>query len=131
MVEGHSKVPAVRSSKRLGRKRLARPRRLVLALLLALILAVGAGFVRRQIAIIRLQAEIKRVQAEIGAVQSRNENLRQQIEHMAGPEYVEKAAREKLGLVMPGETVYDIAEPKDFASPFDVPKRNSSPEAGY
>lgn len=130
-IDGEKSVSVRRIGRRATRRRLTKPHRLVAAIFVCIGVLVGAGFVYRQFRIVQLRAEVRRVQAEIKAVEIRNENLRKQIEHMNSLEYVEKVAREKLGLVMPGETVYDIAEPKEFPSPFDVPKRKDNAKAGY
>lgn len=106
--------------------KLVRPGRFLGTLFLAVVLMIAFGFVQRQVRIIRLRKEIERVKAEIRAMEIRNDELRKQIEHLNSPEYIEKAARSHLGLVMPGELVYDVAEEKEFAAPFYVPKRKTS-----
>lgn len=58
------------------------------------------GFVQ----IWRLQNEIERVQAEIEMIEAENERLREELAYLMSDEYIEKVAREELGLVMPGET---------------------------
>ncbi|NLV91455.1 MAG: septum formation initiator family protein [Firmicutes bacterium] len=108
-------------------KRLTNPRRFATALLVGLLLVVGVGFVHRHLRVKQVEAEIRRVQAEIQAVQARNQRLQELIDYMNSPEYVEKVAREKLRLVMPGETVYKIAEPQDFPAPYDIPQTNPKP----
>lgn len=68
----------------------------------ALYMAVSyiSGFVQ----IWRLQNEIRRVRAEIELVEAQNQALREELAYLLSDEYVEKVAREELGLVMPGET---------------------------
>ena len=41
----------------------------------------------------------------------RNKQLEEEIANWQSPEYVERAAREELGLVKPGETMYIFAQP--------------------
>jgi cell division protein FtsB len=48
-------------------------------------------------------AEIER---EIEYYRAMNEALMEQVETLKSPEQIEKVAREKLGLVMPGEVQY-------------------------
>lgn len=59
----------------------------------------------------RLEAEIRRVEARIASVEAENEALRRQLSYMQSDEYIEKVAREELGLVMPGEVAVIVASP--------------------
>lgn len=52
----------------------------------------------------RLRQEIQRVELEIAATKTRNEQLRHELAYLQSDEYIEKVAREELGLVRPGET---------------------------
>jgi len=112
--------------------RLVRPGRFVGIVLLVFMVVIAAGFVRRQLRIIGLRQEIERTKAEIRAMEIRNDELRKQIAYLNSPEYIEQSARNNLGLVMPGELVYNVAEVKEFAAPFSVPKRKTtSSQSGY
>lgn len=53
-------------------------------------------------------AAIKRQYAEL---KEQNEALRQQIREIKRPEYIERYAREKMGLVKPGEKAYVVLPP--------------------
>lgn len=55
---------------------------------------------------IRIKRRIEEAQAEINYLRISNSALEQQIETMKTEEYIEQVAREKLGLVMPGEVQY-------------------------
>ena len=66
-----------------------------------------SGFVQ----IWRMQSEIDRVRAEIEAVEAQNQELREELAYLQSNEYIEKVAREELGLVMPGETAVIVATP--------------------
>mgnify|MGYP001043620807 CR=1 FL=1 len=112
------------------RERLKKPRRrwkatprIFLFLLGVIGLRMLGGFVVRHMDIIMLQNKITRVQREINAFEQRHEVIREQIEYMQGDEYVEKAARDKLGLVMPGDVVYKPTRPARPGDPLDVQKR--------
>lgn len=50
-----------------------------------------------------LRREINQVQLQLGEVQAKNAELREQLKKVQSDEYVEQVAREKLGLVKPGE----------------------------
>lgn len=108
--------------------RLVHPGRFLAVVGLVIICIIAAGFAQRQVRIVRLRREIERTKAEIRAMQMRNDELRKQIDYLNSPEYVEKMARSNLGLVMPGEYVYDVAEVKELSDPFYVPKRKTSPD---
>jgi cell division protein FtsL len=50
--------------------------------------------------------EMNNVQAKVAEEMSLNEDLKNQKEMLATDEYVEKVAREKLGMVKPGEKIF-------------------------
>ena len=55
-----------------------------------------------------LREELSR---QVAAVSQTNEELSYQIEHGADDKTIEEIARDKLGLVLPGETIfYDISD---------------------
>ena len=60
----------------------------------------------------RRLAELK---SEIEYYRSMNETLEKQAQMLSSDEYIEKAAREKLGLVKPGEIQYMFVEDKPGA----------------
>lgn len=66
-----------------------------------------SGFIE----ILRLERAIAAVEKEIEQVSLENEALREQLAVLRSPEYIERVAREELGLVMPGETAVILAEP--------------------
>jgi len=86
----------------------------LLAAAFALYMAVSyiTGFVQ----IWKLEAEIERVRARIAVVEAENEALRRQLSYLQSDEYIEKVAREELGLVMPGETAVLVATPVSGSS---------------
>ncbi|NMB45782.1 MAG: hypothetical protein GX998_05150 [Firmicutes bacterium] len=104
------------------RKRWRITPRFFVFLLCLLLLWIGAGFIHRYLKIVLLQGKIVRVEREIAAIESRNEVIREQIEEMQSDAYLEKIAREKLGLIKPGETVY-IPMRTAPADSVDVEKR--------
>jgi cell division protein FtsB/cell division protein DivIC len=64
------------------------------------------SFAIRQTEVVRIRRRIEEAQDEINHLRISNSALEQQIETMKTEEYIEKVAREKLGLVMPGEVQY-------------------------
>lgn len=52
------------------------------------------------------EAQKQQLQREAAEVAARNEELKYCIEHSGDAETIQKIAREKLGLVMPGEIIF-------------------------
>jgi cell division protein FtsL len=73
-----------------------------------LLVAVATAFVFRQAEVMAVQKTLAAMQTEIEQYTSLNESLAKQIEALKSDDYIEKAAREKLGLVMPGEVQYMV-----------------------
>lgn len=57
----------------------------------------------------RLLADVQRIEAENRSLMEGNERLRVELRRLAGdPAALERAAREELGLVRPGEVVFRL-----------------------
>lgn len=85
------------------------PRFWTIALIIAIVYVAGnyaQGFIR----IANLRAEIRRVEAQIEEVQARNVQFREELQRLNSDEFIERTAREELGLVMPGETALILIE---------------------
>jgi cell division protein DivIC len=113
------------------RKESKRPRkrwrvtpRFFLFVLSLILIWIGVGFASRYLHIVVLQGKIVRVEREVAAIKTRNEAIRQQIEEMQTDTYIEKVAREKLGLIKPGETVYIPVRSATADDPLGVEKRS-------
>ncbi|MGI6227799.1 MAG: FtsB family cell division protein [Peptococcales bacterium] len=52
-----------------------------------------------------LQQEIEILEVQLTEVRKENTKLQQELDHVQTPEAIEKTAREKLGLIKPGEVV--------------------------
>jgi len=53
----------------------------------------------------QLKGEIKGLEAQLAKIQQENIELQEELEYNYTPEAIEKIAREKLGLIKPGEIV--------------------------
>lgn len=95
--------------RRRRKKRLNVLQFLGLILALWLLFCFGKGMVTNY----RLKLEIADIKMEIDAIRMRNAELEREIEKYNSPEYVEKIAREELGLVKPGETLFIMSQPLD------------------
>ena len=69
------------------------------------------------------KAEIDALNADIAASQAKQDSLRQQVSRWQDPNYVKQQARDRINMVMPGETGYWV-----FGS--DLPAGSSSSQSG-
>ncbi|NLA59012.1 MAG: septum formation initiator family protein [Firmicutes bacterium] len=134
MAEDVISLKSRRKRRTKARKRWKVKPRFFLLLLSLLLIWVAAGFVNRYVHIAMLKAKIVRVEREIAALETRNEAVRQQLKEMQTDAYIERMAREKLGLVKPGEIVYIPVHAAAPGDPPDVAKRpggGSGSAGGY
>lgn len=96
-------------------RRLSRP---AVALI---ILVVGSAAVQvfgsSLLEVYRLDREAARLEALKRDFQEQNAVLREEIKLLATPRYIEKLAREQLGLVKPGEVAILIVQPRPQSLP--------------
>lgn len=83
------------------------------ALLLSLVLYFAYSSSKQVQLALELRAKLDRVNKEIAATQQRTEELRREIEYLKSDAYIEKVAREELGLVKPGEIIFMPAAKPD------------------
>jgi len=71
------------------------------------------------IEIYNVQHEVKQLQKQMDDLRVKNTDLRKQIEQLNSDAFIEREAREKLGLVKPGEKIILEAKPgaKDSTGP--------------
>lgn len=70
--------------------------------------------------IIKMQENVHtmaKIQAQITSIEKQNLELKKEIQRFQTSEYIEREAREKLGLVKPGEKVIIEVEPGKEVSP--------------
>jgi len=58
-----------------------------------------------------MQGELRQVQKQVAELQIKNAQLRDQLKLVQSDSYIEQMAREKLGLVKPGESRIITVEP--------------------
>lgn len=68
-----------------------------------------------------VQDEMKNIKTQMQELQNKNVELRKQVEQLSSDAYIEREAREKLGLVKPGEKI--ILETKPGAEGSGIPAR--------
>jgi cell division protein FtsL len=87
----------------------------------------AVAFTTTFLELFRLQREADRLVRMRTALQQESAALREEIRALHTPEYIEKIAREQLGLVKPGEIVLLIVQPPPPvpAHPAPVPEEPS------
>ncbi|MCX6020424.1 MAG: septum formation initiator family protein [Chloroflexi bacterium] len=94
----------------------------VLLVAAALLLSFGAAIAGRAVQMVRITQDETRLRREVALVQERNAALRAQKEFYNSEAYVQRVAREELGLVKPGEiAVIVVNRPKAEAPPAPLP----------
>ncbi|HOV80316.1 MAG TPA: septum formation initiator family protein [Bacillota bacterium] len=78
--------------------------RLPALIALLILMYLAASFGNQFSRISSLQREIENIQQQVNELQQKNAALRQELQMVQSDSYIEKIAREKLGLVKPGET---------------------------
>ena len=73
-----------------------------------LFVAVAIAFVFRQAEVMTVRSTLAEMRSQIDYYKSLNNALAEQVEALQSDGYIEKAAREKLGLVRPGEVQYMV-----------------------
>jgi cell division protein FtsL len=72
--------------------------------IIAIIAVIAAfNFYQNITRMTQIENKIKEIEAEIAETEAENEQLQKQIQNSDNKEYIEEVAREKLGLVKPGE----------------------------
>ena len=84
----------------------------IICFMLAIIVYLGFSIVQQEIYISEIRQETAQTQQRLAEAQKTNAALKQEKENLNKPEYVEKVAREELGMTKPGEVPYISAENK-------------------
>ncbi|MBI2952958.1 MAG: septum formation initiator family protein [Chloroflexi bacterium] len=84
--------------------KLAGKRRLIVAVLVAVLGLLLFSFSSLALSGYRLNQQAESLQQEIQALKAKNEELQKQSRYLESDEGIEKMAREQLGWVKPGET---------------------------
>lgn len=85
--------------------------KLFLILLLLEIFFLGGWGIKISLDINQAQDKVRLVKEDIHKLQEENQRLKELKKNLADPFYIEKEAREKLGLAKRGEIVYKIISP--------------------
>lgn len=85
--------------------------KLPLLVLLVLLFYLAITFTLQFHRLAALHQEIRQVQKQVTELQSKNSELREQLKRVQSDSYIEQMAREKLGLIKPGEARIVPLEP--------------------
>lgn len=77
-----------------------------LVIIICILIFFGVIFIKQQIIINRLNKEYKQYNDQLSKIKMQNEQLNEQFNIMKREDYIEKLARDKLGLVKPGEILF-------------------------
>ncbi len=105
---------SVHAARIAGRRARVTPRALVLLVaVLAMLLAIS--YPLRQY--VDARGDVARLEQRLSGLEEQNRTLHEQIERLHDPEYVERLARECLGMVRPGEIAFVVAPEGGEAEP--------------
>lgn len=65
-----------------------------------------ATLITQQLSISRQNRRIEELQSRVSEAQQQAESLKNEVDNLNNPEYIERIAREQLGLVRPNERVF-------------------------
>lgn len=74
-------------------------------IILVLVGYIVISFVRQEMAIRRIEDEISQKQTELEKLKDDNVRLQEQVKNANSDDYIEKLARERLGMLKPGEII--------------------------
>lgn len=95
----------------IGKKRL---RNFIIAIIIGMIVIVFVTGRKGLIRLVQLRIEESKLKSDIGKLNKNNVRLSEEIEKLQkDPKTIEKIAREELGLVKKGETVYKFVPKKE------------------
>ncbi|MFZ5642718.1 MAG: FtsB family cell division protein [Bacillota bacterium] len=96
---GHEREKNTNKSRMVFRPGKKLPAIIAVFLLFYLLISFFAHFHRLYV----LQADIKEIETQLEELKLKNDDLRKQLKQAQSDAYIEQVAREKLGLVKPGE----------------------------
>ncbi|OAT80683.1 FtsB family cell division protein [Desulfotomaculum copahuensis] len=91
--------------------------RLPLLLLVVMAVYLVFSFVSQFNRLFAMQRDLQQMQQQVNQLQQKNNDLRQQLSLVQSNAYIEQVARERLGLVKPGETRIVPVQPAGKSRP--------------
>lgn len=84
------------------------------------------GFAQGLVKMALLHAHIDRLEKQMAVVDAEKRRLEARVKEMSSDAYIEKVAREELGLAKPGETLYVPTKSTDPDDPYLVRRREGA-----
>lgn len=100
--------------------------KVTVVLMIMLVVCVGLCYIGGRARLSAVKKETEQIVDECREWEMRIQDLEDQVDEAQTEEYIERMAREKLGLVKPGETLYIVSEP-DSSGFAPVVRRKSGP----
>jgi len=86
----------------------------VVITIVAVIAVVAAfNFYQNMTRMNKIENKIEKIEAQIAEAEAENNKLKKQLKNSNSNQYIEEVAREKLGLVKPGEKMFIPVEEKE------------------
>ncbi len=98
--------PQKNSGKSAARQKLNVKRLAIVAAAAVFIIYFVYAMIAQQIALSNKNKEIQSLEEQVSAANTETERLQKELDNLEDPEYLERVAREKLGLVRPNERVF-------------------------
>ena len=76
-------------------------------IIIGFVIFFAVSYIRQSLTMSRIQKEISSKQLQLDEIKQKNERLQDEVEKINSnsPDYLEKLARERLGMIKPGEKV--------------------------
>ena len=85
----------------------------VITIVTVIALITAFNFYQNMARMNQLENQVEEIEAQIAQAEAENNKLKKQLENSNSYEYIEEVAREKLGLVKPGEKMFIPVEEKE------------------
>ncbi|RAK05125.1 cell division protein FtsB [Halanaerobium saccharolyticum] len=85
----------------------------VITIVIVIAVVAAFNFYQNMTKMSQLENQIEEIEAQIAKAEAENEKLKKQLANSDSNEYIEEVAREKLGLVKPGEKMFIPVEEEE------------------
>ena len=85
----------------------------VITIVVVIAVVAAFNFYQNMTKMNQLENQIEKIKSEIARAEAENKKLNEQLENSNSYEYIEEVAREKLGMIKPGEKMFIPVEEDD------------------
>ena len=84
-------------------------------IIFAFVIFFGGSYINQLITTKKIESDIENKQSQLEEIQEKNERLQEEVEKINSnsADYLEKLARERLGMIKPGEKVVNSSDEKE------------------